>query len=483
MKAYALRIFPVIVALALLSAGCKSENATFADPSDRPIGVFDSGTGGLTVLDKLLTLDLLDNEDFQYLADQANMPYGVYDSQGKSDLLRRLVKDDARFLTGDRYWKNAAEAAPTGIKQPCKIVVIACNTATAYGLADVSEMLGESGIRVIGVINAGVKATLDRLGFTAGRRGGEQTGSEVPQSEEPFAIGVLATPGTISSGAYERTIREELARRGITTPVTIVNQAGYGFAEAVDAEPDFVDPKLTAPRSSYRGPRIGTADNSIKEELLPRYNFDPAGLLYREVPNNIPRAEGMPFVPPFDLMTDIQLNSAANYARFNMVSLIERHRLSGSKAPLRAIILGCTHYPFELETLEKVVSELRSFRFMKDYPYRDLLPADLMLIDPARYTAVECYEALRADSLLRQPSRKAVRTVRGYISVPAAGLDPGFLTPDGGLSFEYKYGRDSLAADTGTRQVPFSKENISPATRDRIKALLPATAGAILPED
>ena len=81
-----------------------------------PVGVFDSGTGGLTVLEKILSLDAYDNatlttgadgipdfaaEHFQYLADQANMPYGVYDAQGKSDLLRALVREDARFLLGN----------------------------------------------------------------------------------------------------------------------------------------------------------------------------------------------------------------------------------------------------------------------------------------------------------------------------------------------------------------------------------------------
>ena len=447
-----------------------------------PVGVFDSGTGGLTVLEKILTLDEFDNasgapgadgipdfadEDFQYLADQANMPYGVYDAQGKADLLRRLVRDDAGFLLGDSFWSEDG-AELSGSKAPCKILVIACNTATAYGLEDVWAMLEGSGTRVIGVINAGVKATLDLLEGDPGEK-----------AAGPLAIGVLATPGTISSGAYERTIREELSRRGSTREVEVVNQAGYGFAEAVDAEPDYVNPSLTEPRGSYRGPRIGTSDASIKEELLPVYNFAPEGLLYRQ-------AKGV--------RLDLQLNSAANYARFNMVSLIERHRLSGSRTPIRAIILGCTHYPFEIATLERVIAEMRDYSKDGAYPYRELLPEDLVLVDPARYTAIECYESLRADGLLhpgRQdntPSRQASasqtsqpRTVRAFISIPAPGLDAGLLSPEGGLSFEYKYGRDALADDSGTRQVLFSDGNISPATRERISALLPACAGEIFP--
>ena len=429
-----------------------------------PVGVFDSGTGGLTVLEKVLTLDAFDNasgaqtpdgvpdfaaEDFQYLADQANMPYGVYDAQGNAALLRRLVLDDARFLLGDRYFQTAGEPRPTGRKAPCKILVIACNTATAYGLNDVKQMLDGQGkgTKVIGVINAGVKAALDAL---EGER-------------EPFAVGVLATPGTISSGAYERTLRAEIEARGIQTPVTVVNQAGYGFAEAVDSEPDYVNPALTAPRESYRGPRLGTAGPDVKEELLDAYNFEPDGLLYRSAG---------------PLKLDLQLNSAANYARFNLVSLVERHRASGSRAPLKAVILGCTHYPFLLETLQQTVLELRDYQEKDVYPYRDLLPESLAFIDPARYVAIECYRSLREDGLLI-PAGTAPRSVRGFISVPAVSLDPADRTPEGALTFEYKYGRPADIADPGTRPVPFSDDNIDGNNRARIRALLPACAGEL----
>src|SRR5690606_14088711 len=78
-----------------------------------PIGVFDSGTGGLTVLDALVRFDGYNNgsggegsdkipdfasEKFIYLADQANMPYGNYSSEGKTELLVEHVLKDAQFL-------------------------------------------------------------------------------------------------------------------------------------------------------------------------------------------------------------------------------------------------------------------------------------------------------------------------------------------------------------------------------------------------
>src|SRR5690554_1930795 len=106
-----------------------------------PIGIFDSGTGGLTVLEAILSSRLLEGEDFIYLADQANMPYGNYPAEGKTDFLRELIIKDALFLLGHQV----------------KIIVVACNTATAYGLEEIRNFLDESnsGIKVIGVINAG----------------------------------------------------------------------------------------------------------------------------------------------------------------------------------------------------------------------------------------------------------------------------------------------------------------------------------------
>ena len=76
------------------------------------IGVFDSGIGGLLVLEQILALDMFDNltgalgsdgrpdfegEEFVYFGDQANMPYGRYDSLGKTDFLRELIRRDPRI--------------------------------------------------------------------------------------------------------------------------------------------------------------------------------------------------------------------------------------------------------------------------------------------------------------------------------------------------------------------------------------------------
>jgi len=402
--------------------------------AEMPIGIFDSGTGGLTVMEKFLEMKEYDGERFTYLADQANMPYGRYDACGKSDYLRELVVKDALFLLKE---------------DPAKIIVIACNTATAYGLESIERLLDKSrtGVKVIGVINSGVKATVDRLG----------------EGIDNCAIGVLATPGTISSGAYERTIKEELKKRGIKAQCAVANQKGYGFAEAVDAEPDFVNSKLTEPRASYLGPKFGDKDGDIIRELLPAYNFDLNGVLFTK------KEDGS--------YGEFQLNSADNYARFNLVSLVESYRQSGNKLPLKAIIMGCTHYPFTLTTMQKSIRELRELEINGEHPYRDLLDENLIFIDPAEYTAKACYDELEKAGLLS--GKEGSPTVKAYISVPAEGLDKSCLTEAGALTYDFKYGRNTGTEDITTIAVPFSKENVDPTNRERIRRLLPYSYSAL----
>lgn len=435
-----------------------------------PIGIFDSGTGGLTVLEKLLQLDHFDNitgatgrdsildfagEHFIYLADQANMPYGNYAAEGNTAYLQELVVKDAIFLLGDTYFTNAIEEEPSGRKPRAKIIVVACNTATAYGLDLIQNMLDQSGtkVKVIGVIEAGVNATLDQL--------------DLQGDEPPFAIGVLATPGTIASGVYERSLREAIQARGVTNRIDIVCEGSEGFAEAVDSDPDYVNPLLFAPSSNYRGPVLGDGENDIHPELLKAYNFDFSDnqILARRNPGGG--------------YATLQLNSAANYARFNILSLLERHRQSGKGTPIRSIILGCTHYPFELETLKQMLAYLRNYREDGRYPYRDLIADSVTFIDPAVYTAIECYKTLRDDGNLAY--RITPTSLNAYISIPSNLLEDDCLTRDGHLTFPFKYSRKPGTEDQTTKNVPFSHDNIEKNNLKRIEELLPHSYALIAP--
>ncbi|MFL5428839.1 MAG: glutamate racemase [Myxococcales bacterium] len=131
------------------------------DPSadrERPIGVFDSGVGGLTVLRALLAR--LPNESTIYLGDTARVPYGTR----SREVVTRYALLCARHLAA----------------QGIKLLVVACNTVSADSLPALAEALP---IPVVGVIEAGARAAAART------RGG--------------GIAVLGTPATVASGAYQ----------------------------------------------------------------------------------------------------------------------------------------------------------------------------------------------------------------------------------------------------------------------------------------
>jgi glutamate racemase len=129
---------------------------------ERPIGVFDSGIGGLTVVSALR--ELLPNETIFYLGDTARVPYG-----GKS------------AATVERY---SLEITGMLLAENCKTIVVACNTASALALP---RLESTTPVPITGVIQPGAQAAV------AATRNGH--------------IGVIGTRATIKSGAYERAIR------------------------------------------------------------------------------------------------------------------------------------------------------------------------------------------------------------------------------------------------------------------------------------
>ena len=135
-----------------------------------PIGVFDSGIGGLTVVRELMRQ--LPRERVIYFGDTARVPYGPK----SPDTVRRYSHEIAAFLTS----------------QNVKAIVVACNTATAHALP---ELQRAHAIPVIGVVEPGARAAV-----AATRRG---------------ELGVIGTAGTIGSGAYERAIRAIAPNVGI----------------------------------------------------------------------------------------------------------------------------------------------------------------------------------------------------------------------------------------------------------------------------
>ncbi len=212
------------------------------DLSGLPIGVFDSGIGGLTVLEAILKLDAFsndtlqpgadgkpdfENERFIYLGDQANMPYGNYSAAGRTDFLRELILRDASFLLGRRYHSFGVAKED---KPPVKAIVIACNTATAYGLEDIRAVLAEWKLPVIvvGVVEAGARGVAEDL----------------PREMGATGVAVLATVGTCKSGAYPRAILASSGQAGKSPPV-IVQQGSVGLAGAIEGDPAFLQDGAT----------------------------------------------------------------------------------------------------------------------------------------------------------------------------------------------------------------------------------------------
>ncbi len=443
--------------------------ADFASfPKERaklPIGVFDSGTGGLTVLEVLLKNDMVNNvtgedgpdgipdlagENFQYLADRANMPYGNYKAAGKEDFFKELVVKDALFLLGNKYYNNNVDSNPLGEKERVKILIIACNTATAYGLADVETLLSCSGtgIKVIGVINAGVRALFGGIE--------EQIAAGDTLNGKNFGIGVIATAGTIASNAYQELIAKTAGEKGIG--VSISSRGAIGIAESVDMEKDYVDESAVAVRDNYKGPVLGDGDGDIHESMLPLYNFNKENNGYLEKTED-------------GKLVSLQLNSSENYARFHLVSLIDNYLKNGYTAPLSRIIMGCTHYPFLINTFKQVVAEMREYKENGEYVYRDILPDNVVFIDPAIYTAKECAQELRKDNQMAVSTDDSA--VRAFISVPKNGLDSTKVDADGNLTYNFKYGREYGTEEEYTVVVPFSRRYLNETTINNIRALLP----------
>jgi glutamate racemase len=133
----------------------------------QPVAVFDSGVGGLTVLHELLVS--LPTEDYVYLGDTARFPYG-----------ERSPQELERFAT---------EIADRLLGAGAKLLVVACNAVSAVALEPLERHLARAGhdVDVIGVVAAATQLAV------AGSRTGR--------------IGLLATPATVASGAYDRAVR------------------------------------------------------------------------------------------------------------------------------------------------------------------------------------------------------------------------------------------------------------------------------------
>ena len=146
---------------------------------NRPIAVFDSGIGGLTVLKEIM--EQLPGEDIVYFGDTARIPYGT---RSKETVVKYVMQSFNFLMT-----KNI------------KAIVVACNTASSLALEEVKD---EFDLPIIGVVEPGAKASIS--------------------ATKNNSIGVIGTEGTINSNSYQRKIRKMLPTAeiiGVSCPLFV----------------------------------------------------------------------------------------------------------------------------------------------------------------------------------------------------------------------------------------------------------------------
>jgi glutamate racemase len=204
---------------------------------DAPIGVFDSGIGGLTVVHEIIRQ--LPRENVVYFGDTARVPYGPK----SPDTVRRYSLEIAHFLR----------------EQGVKSIVVACNTATAHALVALREAMD---VPVIGVVEPGARAAV-----AASRKAVGDSRSR--------HIGVIGTSGTIRSGAYERAIRaiddnSRITVRACPLFVPLVEEGWTDRAAAVLIAREYLQPFIEAQVDTLGCTHYPLLKTLIRETLGPR---------------------------------------------------------------------------------------------------------------------------------------------------------------------------------------------------------------------
>ena len=239
---------------------------------DLPIGVFDSGVGGLTVLDALHRR--LPGEDLLYLGDTARVPYGT--------------------RSPDTVVRYAHRVAGHLVRRGVKAIVIACNTATTWALAALEQAAAPLDLPVIGVIDPGVDTALART----------RTGH----------VAVIGTEGTIRGGAYARRLvatRADIRVQSVPCPL-FVALAEEGWTDGEVA-------RLTAER--YLAP-LRSGEDPPDTLILGCTHYPLLSEVLRQV------------LPGVDLVDSATATAEATAARLSAAGLLRPRPTGGQRAYL-----------------------------------------------------------------------------------------------------------------------------------------------------
>jgi glutamate racemase len=229
---------------------------------ERPIGMFDSGFGGLTVARAVI--DLLPREDVVYIGDTGRYPYGPRSA------------DEVRGFARQIAWRLVKE-------HDVKCVVVACNTASAAALDDLTAELP---VPVVSVVEPGARSLV--------------------QATRSGRVGVIGTTGTIASGAYQRVVAE------VSGEVELTCAACPGFVEFVE-----------------RGETSGEQVTILAERLL-------APMRDAGVDTLLLGCTHYPFLARVigDVMgPDVVLVSSADETAFSLLALLQRTGLAAAPRP------------------------------------------------------------------------------------------------------------------------------------------------------
>lgn len=196
-------------------------------PNSNPIGIFDSGIGGLSVLREVQRI--LPNENIIYLGDNLNMPYGSKNIAA----VRVLVKESIKFL----------------LKNKAKVIIPACNTIAATSLETITKM---TNVPIINIINQVVRAAIKDKVTSCAIMGTPLTINSGIYKKKLDAVGISSTPISCPNLAYEIEINKETTLPNIQEKCVILGCTHYSFIKDKFVGRKIIDPAYAIAQSLYR---------------------------------------------------------------------------------------------------------------------------------------------------------------------------------------------------------------------------------------
>jgi glutamate racemase len=300
-------------------------------------------------------------------------------------------------------------------------------------------------VPVIGVVEAGARAVVEQL----------------PKDGKAPTVGVLATVGTCSSNAYPKAIARAAGIAGKPLPL-VVQQGSIGLAGAIEGNPAYVWKGAGERPVPYAGPDVSNIHGDFGY-LVPFPHLGPEDL-------------GQPGAATPEKDAGAQLNSVAAYASFDVSRLTYPPQRGVEEAPIRYVILGCTHFPLAEKELTNAFRDAREFKNPKgETPLARGLAENITFINPAEYTAKDLFREL-ARARLRNKSdvtKVAAPTAEFFLSVANPKAEGVKLAADGSLDTSYKEGRDPGHPDREDTKVIRMTPETLPASSSALVAKLP----------